>query len=200
MDFVTDIDTPVLHWIQKVTSEESDSSQHKLWGVPVAGTHGFGPNDKRYFHGTLAAVSQTEDWQQDAVGLGEGHSTRKGFYLTIQTQEPTRLPQPPFLVSSHTEIRFVREQQVAFEPAKDWAELDSDSHKEDYVLCCPQFIGILRVDTARSNRQGSLLIFSDQPQVKLAAKQKLMFADDPEEEFATVTPLAKSHTSEASAR
>jgi hypothetical protein len=75
MDFVANIEEPVLYWVQKM---EGSASEPRLWGMPVAGTSGFGPEAREY-QGVVDFISAKERWEGQLL-LTQGHANSRGFF------------------------------------------------------------------------------------------------------------------------
>lgn len=191
MEFVTDIEKPMLIWVREIISEDP-GREARYWPSPLAS--GFGPSDKRGYHGQVACIQPGTYWTRPEVTVSKGHTTqgghRGGFFLTIDTHGQGEPPKPPFLLTSLTTLRLVLEQEVSLDPAREWEQLDDDYRPvEHFFLCCPEWVGVLQVDKTKSKRRGQMLVFSDRPEVTIKPGQRLMYTDNTEEEFGSVSPL-----------
>ena len=191
MDYVKDIEKPMLLWVKKASQS---SGETVYWGDPLAGTLGFGENNARAFHGRASCLGLRKQWRGQDVTVSRGHTSEGGrlggSFLKINTHSQDNLPETPFLLTSLEQLRLVCQQEVAIDPADKWGELEEDSvHLEQIYLCCPEWLGILQVDKAKSKRRGIMMVFSDRPDVTMKAGQPLRFAENPDIVFGCVSPV-----------
>lgn len=178
-----DIEKPVLFWVRK-TKAKQDSVE--LWGSSFACTPGLG-GDARRFNGDVVLISESHRSEVSDSSITRIHVHDQSWHWCLRAPPPVDCPAPPFVVTNYTALRFLRQEEVAFEPSRDWDDLENDSLRtHEFFVCGSDWLGVLRVDKTKSNRRGILMLFSDNPQFTLSPGTPMAFCDDPEDIFATV--------------
>lgn len=168
MDFVKDIENYHYYWVEKIKTRNEPT----LWGIDI------GEKNIDLYKGPVAFISATDRWEGSDVKFGWGHVHSRGFYRTTLSDDPIRYLEPPFLIATNTDMRFIRSQEIEFVPAEKWNMLYDDSIPvEDFVVCRPDWVGCLRVDKRKSRTHGELWIFSDRNDIALIPGEPIYFAD-----------------------
>lgn len=185
MDFVKDIENPLLYWVQRI--EGSPDDDLRLWGTSPAGTFGFG-GEERSYTGDVFLISDKERREEKELSIVQGHINSRGFFWSPWGNPPPRYPEPPFLITNYPALRLIRKQEISFTPKHNWRMLnDMTIPVEGFWVCRPDWMGWLQVDKRKSNRQGILWLFSDRPDVTIEPGTELVFCGSPDETFVTVT-------------
>ncbi len=185
MDFVTDIETPLLYWVGRI--EESPDDDLRLWGTSPAGTYGFG-GEERSYTGDVFIISDKGRREEKNLSIMQGHVNSQGFFWSPWGNPKPQYPEPPFLMTNDPALRLIRKQEISFTPYHNWRMLnDMTIPVEGFWVCCPDWMGWLQVDKTKSNHRGILWLFSDRPDVTIEPGTELMFCSNPDEVFVTVT-------------
>lgn len=122
--------------------------QHKdtdvlLDGIVFDGELGFGNEVKRSYVGNVKILTATCSVEMN-VEIMAAHISRKGLMWSLESKEIQKF-QPPFMITSNTEMKRLNNAVWAFEPEKGIrAELLSKGDGE-YPLVSKECIAILRV-------------------------------------------------------
>lgn len=178
-----DIEKPVLFWVRKTKATQDFV---ELWGSSFASTPGLG-GDSRRFQGDLVLISPNHRNEVSNASISRIHVHDQGWHWCVRSHPPVDCPEPPFLVTNHMTLNFLRQEEVAFEPSRDWAKLEDHSLRTlEFFVCSSDWLGVLQVDKTKSNRKGVLYLFSHNPQLTLSPGTPMAFCNDPEAVFATI--------------
>lgn len=128
-------------WIYSLNESDADE-EFEFKALKFDTSAGFGASRPSFYEGTVYCLAGDDKVHFDTF-IERAHAVRHGFYYTIKPTDASKLPSPPFLLTSEINIGVIYRGFVEINPHKTQMEfMDYIDHEEWFSVGSSTWFGV----------------------------------------------------------